>query len=320
MEVAVLLATCRRDGTLRSCLESLLRVEGSGFKWEALVVDNAGQQSTRELVESYRGQLNVRYLLEATPGKNNALNRALEEARGELLVFTDDDIVADPRWLHEMWRGAARWPEHAVFAGRILPKWPGAMGPPFGINDPHIRAAFCIADWDLEEGPIASARVWGPNMAVRAGVFRSGIRFNAAVGPRGSNYVMGSETELTCRLESQGMGAIYLPRSVVWHQIRSEQLTIKWLHGRAYRAGRGEAFSERGVSSVPQVLGVPRFLLRQLAEVGIARILARFRSDREEMLKLGMTYWRLRGILYQRIQERRNSAARRAQLPKGPLT
>jgi glycosyltransferase involved in cell wall biosynthesis len=320
MEITVLLATCRRDDTLRACLESLLRVDGRSFAWEALIVDNAGQQSTRELVESYRGQLNVRYLLETTPGKNNALNHALEDARGELFVFTDDDIVAEPSWLYEMWRGAARWPDHAVFAGRILPKWPGAKDPPFGVSDRHIRAAFVIADWGLEEGPIASARVWGPNMAVRAQVFSSGIRFNPAVGPRGSNYVMGSETELTTRLENQGMGAVYLPRSVVWHQIRQEQLTVKWLHGRSYRAGRAEAFSEYSVWSAPRVLGLPRFLLRQLAAVGIARILARLRSDREEMLKLGMTYWRLRGSLHQCILERRNAGARHAQLPKGPLT
>ena len=314
MDISVLIATHRRDETLRLCLDSLCRIESSALEWELLLIDNAGEESTRELAQAYKDSIDLHYLVETTPGKNSALNRGLGEARGQLYVFSDNDIIASKDWLLEMWRGAARWPQTSVFAGRILPKWPSATMPPLRMNDPLIRAAFCVADWDIPEGRIEADRVWGPNMAVRAELFKSGLRFDPAVGPRGANYVMGSETELTRRLEKQGFGAVYLPNSLVWHQIREEQLTREWLYARAYRAGRGRAHETDYFPGAPRIFGVPRFLIRRAASVALARLGAFLKADREEMLLQGMTYWRVRGSLDQCFFESRA----RPRLAHGP--
>ncbi|MCC6347312.1 MAG: glycosyltransferase family 2 protein [Nitrospirales bacterium] len=300
MDISVLLSTYRRPVLLAQTLESLCRMDTGGLRWEVLVVDNAGDEETRKTVERLRERLPVTCLHEPRKGKNNALNRAVEEAKGTLLVFTDDDIIADRSWLREMGEGAERWPDFPVFGGRILPRFP-SPDVPLPRRHPFFTGAYVLADWDIAEGPYKAAHVWGPNMAVRAGIFREGWRFNPHIGPNGSDYIMGSETEFTTRLEKAGCRAVYLPKSLVHHQIRAEQMTPRWLYGRSFRDGRQKAVWY-GWPEAPLFLGVPRYLVRQLVETGVKRLF-RF-HDRETAIDLGLKYWNIRGMLHQYRQEK----------------
>jgi glycosyltransferase involved in cell wall biosynthesis len=300
MDISVLLATCRRDEALRPMLESLSHGATEGLSWEVVVVDNADNYLTRDLVDGFRTSLSIKYIVERTPGKNNALNTGLAELNGDLIVLTDDDVIAPESWLREMWAGACRWPGHSVFAGRVLPKWPSlGATPPVPITDPLVQGAYAIADWPGPEGPTPAIRVLGANMAVRAAVFKSGWRFNSGIGPKGLDYVMGSESEFTARLEKAGLGAIYLPSSTVWHQIRAEQLRAGWLYERCFRSGRGLAVHANCFPEAPRLFGVPRFLWRKLAETVLKRLSALLQADREARVRYGMQYWRWRGYLHQ---------------------
>jgi len=124
MDISVLFATYCRPEILGRTLESFCSLETNGLKWEVLVVGNANDEATVGVVKKFRGQLPLSYLLETGRGKNNALNRAIEFAKGKLHLFTDDDILADPGWLVETWKGTQRWPHHLVFGGRVLGKFP----------------------------------------------------------------------------------------------------------------------------------------------------------------------------------------------------
>ncbi|MEW6116837.1 MAG: glycosyltransferase family 2 protein [Nitrospirota bacterium] len=295
MDISILLATYRRPDMLVRTLESFCHLTAEELDWEVIVVDNADDEDTRQIVERFRSVLEVTCLVERKRGKNNALNRGLEGARGELLIFTDDDVIADPMWLIEMWEGAARWPDHAVFGGRIIPKFDSTRIP-ISKKHPFFRGAYVLADWEIDEGPYDASYVWGPNMAVRAEIFRKGWRFNTDVGPNGGNYIMGSETEFTVRLEKEGFRSVYLPGSLVFHQIRPEQLKAKWLYGRSFRDGRQKALWY-GRPDVPSVFGVPRYMIRQLIEARIKRLL--YFYDRERAIDFGIKYWNIKGMLYQ---------------------
>ena len=101
VSVSVIVCTYNRCGTLAATLESAaaLRIP-AGVSWELLVVDNNSTDGTREVVLGFAGRLPVRYLYEPRQGKTLALNRALAEAQGDLLLFTDDDVqlvAAGPR-------------------------------------------------------------------------------------------------------------------------------------------------------------------------------------------------------------------------------
>ena len=63
----------------------------------------------------------VRYVREPKPGLDHARNRALTEATGSILAFTDDDVVVDPAWALALTTAFAADPEAMVVTGLVVP-------------------------------------------------------------------------------------------------------------------------------------------------------------------------------------------------------
>jgi glycosyltransferase involved in cell wall biosynthesis len=283
MNISVLLATLKRPDLLEQTLKSFCALKTDGLEWEVLVVDNGDDEKTRDVVSKYYDRLPVKYLLETSRGKNHALNSALARAQGELFVFTDDDVVPECDWLVETWEGTKRWPQHSVFGGRILPKFPDVKALSLRYEFVLIShmVDITVADWDIPEGCYDAANVWGPNMAIRASLFKEGWRFDTGIGPDGTaRYVMGSETELTMRLERAGFRSVYLPDSVVHHQVRTEQLEKRWLYRRSFRIGGLIAYREARTDSL-RLHGIPLYLIKRMAKTYAKYLLSLFSNDKK---------------------------------------
>src|SRR5262245_52086876 len=104
--LSVIITTRNRRDNLRRCLESLRDCNvPAGWRAEILVVDNGGTDGIRGLVGSMsatKKQIEFRYLSEPRQGKSFAVNCGVAAARGKILAFTDDDVIADQRWLTEI--------------------------------------------------------------------------------------------------------------------------------------------------------------------------------------------------------------------------
>ena len=260
-EISVLIASYRRPALLRQTLESLCAIQLERQRWEVIVVDNADDNATRALCDSYLGQLPLRYCCETKPGKNAALNTGITLANGSLLVFSDDDIVADPRWLSALEEAASRWPTHQVFGGSVIPRWPKSP-PRYLAESRYLSMCFTLLKRSDGAGPKDDFIPFGPNMAVRKAVFSEGERFDETVGPRQGSYIMGSETDFLRRAITRFGQAVYVPEAKVEHQVREEQLRLRWLWGRGVRYGRQLAFQDAANGSKQSPEGFPRWILR----------------------------------------------------------
>lgn len=241
MNVSVIIATYRRPDSLRDTLESFGRSRFPRGQFEVVVCDNADDAETRAACEHVRHGLDLHYLVERQRGKNAALNRAVEEARGELFLFTDDDVIADPSWIAEMWEGAERWPDHSVFGGKVLPIWPSPL--PAHLSSRWLHGVFfTVLDPEIPEGPHEGFTPFGPNVGIRRAVFDAGHRYDTTIGPSGRAYIMGSEAEMVRRLGRAGYEPVFLPRSKVGHKVRQEQYSVRWLVRRSANYGRMLAF------------------------------------------------------------------------------
>jgi glycosyltransferase involved in cell wall biosynthesis len=97
--VSVILATRNRAALLAETLDALAKQRWPRDRFEIVVADNGSTDDTRILVESFARADDtpvVRYLFVAEPGKSHAVNAALRFARGDVLAFTDDDVLPDP--------------------------------------------------------------------------------------------------------------------------------------------------------------------------------------------------------------------------------
>jgi len=296
MKLSIIFSTFNRNDILTRTLQGLVDMDTNGLDWEIVLVDNAGNEETASIVKAFSSSLPVKFLVEKNPGKNNALNTALDWASGELFIFTDDDIIPDSAWAKSMIEAADRWPDCDLFGGRILPKYPDGMTAPSIEDKDFMSVAYVIADWDLPEGKhFPATRTWGPNMMVRQRVFEQGLRFNPDIGPNGSNYAMGSESDFLKRARTAGYIELYVPSSLVYHQIRPEQLSHSWLFGRAFRLGRMIPY--QGLSKPD--LKLKKWMLREIIHLFIRYTFFNVFGSEAKKMESGINYFRLRGHIYQ---------------------
>jgi len=273
-----------RDGerTLPATLAAFRGLERPAGGWKLVIIDNGSTDGTRAIIEEYSGSLPIEYLYEPRAGKNRALNRGLERIAGDLVVFTDDDVLPVPEWLQILRMAADGHPEFSIFGGPVLPRW--ASEPPRWILDWVPLSPTYSVLYPRPEGPYLARGVFGPNMAVRTAVFRKGCRFDERIGPRGRSYAMGSETELLLRLERDGYRTWHCQRALVFHAIEAHQMTENWILGRAVRFGRGMYRLQRTTGQSPQFSAMgsrrslPGELLSRWVEIRRAR-----RADNPEL-------------------------------------
>ncbi len=303
MDVSVIMATRDRADLLEATLGHLARQQAGGRAWELVVADNGSTDRTPAVLEAAAARLPLVRVSEPTPSKNRALNRALAVARGGLHLFTDDDVVPEDDWVARMAAAADRWPQHAIFAGRITPLFPAGT-PDWLRAHPFSDHAFARFELAQEEGPITTLP-YGPNFMVRAAAM-AGVRYNEAIGPSGEDYVSGSETELLLRLARQGCGVVWVPDASVEHVIRPDQLDVGWLLGRSYR--RGRSFVELGFlrqDPGPRVAGVPLRMWRRLVKEWMYALSGTFGDPQRRFLR-GVDYHFVRGCIRQyRLRARR---------------
>jgi glycosyltransferase involved in cell wall biosynthesis len=264
--LTVLMATYNGAKTLSTTLEAFCRLEEPNGGWKLVVVDNGSTDQTQEVTRFYCGRLPMTIVYEPARGQNTARNSGLNSIAGDLVVFTDDDVIPRLDWLVEMRSVADQNPLFAIFGGPVLPKW---ESPP----EDWVRnldwvpggVVFLISNPNLEEGPIDPDLIWSPNMAVRADIFEAGHRFDTAIGPDGSDsYPMGSETEFIRRMDQAGFKPWFSKRVVVYHMVRSHQMDQEWALKRAVRFGRGRyrIWAKRALNS-PTLRRISSYLIRQ---------------------------------------------------------
>ena len=100
VRVSVVVPTHNRPKLLDRCLEALVNQDAHPSEYEVIVVDDAGTEESRAVVERWatRSTVGLRYL-RVSPGRGPAAarNDGWRAARGEIIAFTDDDCVPDPR-------------------------------------------------------------------------------------------------------------------------------------------------------------------------------------------------------------------------------
>jgi glycosyltransferase involved in cell wall biosynthesis len=297
--LTVLLATRNRAQILRDVLEAYCRLQTPSSGWKVVVVDNGSTDETPQVLASFANRLPLHSLCEPNLGKNLALNAGLGLVEGDLTILTDDDAFPRADWLVQFRQAADTRPAYSIFGGAVVPRW--EISPPSWIEWIDLAPIFTITSPSLQEGelpPHLITLVQGPNMALRSGLFRSGIRFDTSIGPRGSSYAMGSETELLLRLGRKGHRAWHVQGAVVEHFVRKEQLEKDWVLQRAIRWGRGRYRLYPGVKLWGKI---PRHLFRDLPKEGV-RMAAAWVTFRQRDLFLAR--WNFNILLGQGIEAR----------------
>jgi GT2 family glycosyltransferase len=256
---------CTRDRTasLAGCLPSLMRLEYP--RYEVVVVDNApATEETAALVAAQYGTgARVRYVREERPGLSWARNRGLAEARGEIIAFTDDDVVVDPGWLAALAQAFASVPGAACVTGLTLPaeletpaqEWFQQFGG-FNKGRSFERQIYDLGDHRPNDPlfPYTAGRLGaGVNMAYRASVLRSMRGFDPVLG------MLCEDIDACFRVIVAGGALVVEPAAVLRHYDRREYADLlRQVH--RYGSGFAAFLIQRLISDPRRALDMARAL------------------------------------------------------------
>jgi glycosyltransferase involved in cell wall biosynthesis len=249
---SVTVAICTRDHpeSLARCLESIDRIDYRDL--EVMVVDNAPSSEASLLMVRERWP-HVRYVRELRPGLDWARNRALSEASGDIVAFTDDDCIVDERWVAAAAGVFAESETVAAVTGLVVPfeleTWPqmlfelrGGFGRGFkrrwysGTRQRHLHVG-------------AGRFGTGANMAFRREILLQLGGFDPALDV-GTVTNGGGDLEMFFRVLQEGHDLVYEPDAIVRHRHRRDYAS---LHAQMANNGLGlSSYIVRSLTAYPE--------------------------------------------------------------------
>lgn len=233
MDCSIIICTRNRATMLEKTLVAFQRIKvPDGIKVELIVADNGSSDHTAEVVRavSHPG-MEIFYVNESRPGKSRAQNAALAVARGEVILFTDDDVVPAEDWIVKMSKPLLDKRCEAV-AGRIL--LAESLRRDWFTPMHEVWLAF------IREPASCSPELIGASMGINRSVFEKIEGFDEELGPGASGF--GEETLFWRQMQEAGMRILpVLDTHVVHYPDASRLRRANWLSA-ADRFGKSSAY------------------------------------------------------------------------------
>lgn len=208
---------------MKHCLESLLPQLNDQV--EILVIDN-GTHKIKTLIDLYS---DILYVSESNTGLSFARNRAIKEARGEWILYIDDDAKSDKHLVKTALSHCQN--KHKVFGGVYYPWYhygePKWYKMDYGSNSENFASTGVLPNHEFLSGGI---------LCIHKSVFEEVGEFNTILGMSGSKTGYGEETELQERMIKNDIPRIYDNTLVIYHVVADYKLSVDWhLHANKRR-------------------------------------------------------------------------------------
>ncbi len=239
----IAICTHDRPDLLGQCLDALAAADRPDAPFEVIVVANACRQDTFEVARRFAPVLPLVLATEPRPGLSHARNRAVKEARGDLIVWLDDDALVGPGLLRAYETATQIFSADAIFGGTILPVF--EQGPPdwlaAGLDE--VEAVYAVRRPDTASvfNGIGLDTPFGANFAIRTAVQRL-FPFDPALGRRPDDAHSGGEEVAVIRAAlAAGHTGRWVPGAVVDHLIDPSRQTEAWIWSHCSAFGRVQA-------------------------------------------------------------------------------
>jgi GT2 family glycosyltransferase len=246
MFTSVIICTYNRAHSLKRTLRSLATQTLGAERFEVLIVDDGSADETANVCAKMSKEVpNLKYL---ATGKNIGLgsagNLGIGSARGDFVLFTDDDCIVQRDWVERM---AASLAQEAVVAGAIASP----------VSD-YVRLCHNISQFypfmsDRKAGPVDFLA--GANMGCRRTVLEKLQGFEK--GRR-----LASDTEFALRARQSGYRIYFTPDAIVTHCPERISLSLMFRYASQHASHTILLRDQyRLLLGTPFVLRSPAFLL-----------------------------------------------------------
>lgn len=256
---SIIVCTRDRADSLQLTLESIGQAKvPPGWEVELLVVDNGSSDATKEVsLSANLPNMPLRYIFEPRKGKGYAYNTGMAEARGQIFLFTDDDVRVPHNWIEGMGRPILEGRADAVQGGvKVAPH----------LDRPWLTGTLRVWVASVEDPVNPPAGLVGANMAFGRQALDVTGGFDLRLGPGAAGFF--DDTVFGWAMEKAGQKILYQPAVAVEHHFSPDRLTLGSYINSAQRMAVSHAIVMRDLNpadSRPSVFD----MLRQLPGLGI---------------------------------------------------
>ena len=249
--ISVVFPTRNRAELLNAALRSVSEQSIDPAQFEVLVIDNGSTDNTREISQHWKAWIsNIRYFYEAEPGLHSARHRGLVEAKGEILVFADDDIEAQPLWL-QTFADLFSDPDVAMAGGNTVPlflesppPWLEALWTRRARNGVRSLPALSIQEYPHGRYSANPSQIWGCNFAIRKSVLLSAGGFHPDGMPSELIRFRGDgETHVSSYVQKNGLKCLFDSNASVYHKVTPDRMTLSYFYQRGFRQGVSDSYT-----------------------------------------------------------------------------
>ena len=230
-KISVIIPTYNRSHYIHTTLDSFLKQSYPSDLYEIIVCDNNSSDSTHKVINKIEkdntGRL--KYIFEPRQGVHYARNTAAKKSTGEILYFTDDDMIADPDLLMEIMRPFEFDNNVASVTGRVLPHW--EVPPPDWVTDLCNNALLSLND-PVEDFIISheDCNVFSCHQAIKRDIFFKAGGFNPE--NTAGEWIGDGETGLNIKIKKNGYKFGFNGKSIIYHMIPESRMTQSYLNKR----------------------------------------------------------------------------------------
>ncbi|GAX62979.1 glycosyltransferases [Candidatus Scalindua japonica] len=263
MNISIIVCTYNRVDSLNRTLQSIKAMTVSDdIEWELLIVDNNSTDNTRKVVDEFisTSGLNCRYILEENQGHSHARNRGINESCGEIIAYTDDDVIVDKYWLQNI-DNVFKENSISCVGGKILPIWEISC-PEWLDNNHDFYGNLALLDYGDSPFYLDKPKIWGANFVVKKIMFEKYGTFNTSLGRIFGKLCSFDETDFLQRLIENGEKILYTPNLIVHHCIPAKRMRKSYF--RKWRFDNSEMSALlKGPCHDRNIIGVPLYMIRQ---------------------------------------------------------
>jgi glycosyltransferase involved in cell wall biosynthesis len=241
--LTAIICTYNRAKYIGPLLESIAANDLAKEEYEILLVDNNCTDNTREVCETFaetHKDVTFRYVVESEQGLSAARNKGIHEAKGDVIVYIDDDALVDSWYLRTVAEYMSAHKEIDAIGGPIIPLYEETEEPKWMTR--YTKELLCgYLNFGEAIRPFPGERYpGGGNAAYRSEVFSQVGLFNTALGRKGNSLMGAEEKDIFDKMKECGMRFMYLPKMILHHIIPQKKLESDYFNRLTYQIGISE--------------------------------------------------------------------------------
>lgn len=263
--LSVVICTYNRAASLAETLDSVNACDlPTGCDVELVLIDNNSNDDTAAVCDRFApgARMPFRRVLETAQGLSFARNRGIREAKGDVIIFTDDDVLVNATWLTAYATEFGEFGAECAF-GRVHPEWRGTR-PDWFHN--WLRPAYALLDYGDERFVVTTTQheFFGANFAVRRQLLVDMGGFDVKLGRTKGKLFIGEETRVFLELIRRNARIVYNPAIEVHHVIEERRKEKAYMFRYYHDTAESLVYAALQAPARRRVFGIPASRLSEI--------------------------------------------------------